>query len=336
MPGIEAYARGFAVLGDPAYRRAAERAADFALEHLRREDGGLWRVHRLGISRQEAYLDDYAFLARGLTALYRATGEARWLQAARELSAEMVARFWDEEVGGFFFTEASNALIVRSKFAQDSAMPSGNAVAAHALLDLAELTGQAHGSAELAEAYRSRAAQILSAFGGAMWAQPTASVHLTAAVERHLQASLSAAALAVAQADSLVSMRVELPAQQPVAGEAFAVAVHLSIRPGWHINANPPSGDLLIPTSLTLNADWPLDFARVRYPAGRSQAFPALAETLSVYEDQVALWADLSLPLAAAGTAGYLRFLVQYQACDEVRCLPPTELSQSVQVAVAP
>ena len=341
---IEAYARGFAVLGDPAYRRAAERAADFALQNLRREDGGLWRVHRLGISRQEAYLDDYAFLARGLTALYRATGEARWLQAARELSAEMVARFWDQEVGGFFFTEASNALIVRSKFAQDSAMPSGNAVAAHALLDLAELTGQAHGSAtrlsssksELAEAYRSRAAQILSAFGGAMWAQPTASVHLTAAVERHLQASLSAAALADTPADSLVSMRVELPAQQPVAGEAFAVAVHLDIRPGWHINANPPSGDLLIPTSLTLNADWPLDFARVRYPAGRSQAFPALAETLSVYEDQVALWADLSLPPAAAGTAGYLRFLVQYQACDEVRCLPPAELSQSVQVAVAP
>ena len=342
---IEAYAQGFAVLGDPAYRRAAERAADFSLQHLRREDGGLWRVHRLGISRQEAYLDDYAFLARGLTALYRATGEARWLQAAGELSAEMVARFWDQEVGGFFFTEASNALIVRSKFAQDSAMPSGNAVAAHALLDLAELTGQAHGSAgfdgelsrtELAEAYRSRAAQILSAFSGAMWTQPSASVHLAAAVERHLQTSLSAAALADAQVDSLVSMRVELPAQQPVAGEAFAVAVHLSIRPGWHINANPPSGDLLIPTSLTLNADWPLDFARVRYPTGRAQAFPALEETLSVYEDQVALWADLSLPKSAAGTAGYVRFLVQYQACDEIRCLPPAELSQSVLVAVAP
>ena len=342
---IEAYAQGFAVLGEPEYRRAAERAADFALKHLRREDGGLWRVHRLGISQQEAYLDDYAFLARGLTALYRATGEERWLQAAHELSAEMVARFWDQEVGGFFFAEASNALIVRSKFAQDSAMPSGNAVAAHALLDLAELTGQAHGSAEastlssaetLAEAYRSRAAQILSAFGGAMWAQPTASVHLTAAVERHLQTSLSAVASADTPADSLVSMRVELPAQPPVAGETFAVAVQLSIRPGWHINANPPSGDFLIPTSLTLNADWPLESARVRYPAGRSQVFPALAETLSVYEDQVALWADLSLSKSSAGTAGDVRFLVQYQACDETRCLPPTELSQSVRVAVAP
>lgn len=325
---IEAYARGFAVLGDSLYRRAAERAADFALKHLRRADGGLWRVHRLGISQQVAYLDDYAFLVRGLTALYRATGEGRWLQAARELSAEMVSRFWDEATGGFFFTEASNALIVRSKFAQDSALPSGNAVAAHALLDLAELTGQAH--------YRSRAAHILAAFGGAMRARPSASVHLAAAAERHLQTVLSAAASADTPADSLVSMRVELSVQRPVAGEAFAATVQLNIRPGWHINANPASGDLLIPTSLTLNADWPLDFARVRYPTGRARAFPALGETLAVYEDQVALWADLSLPPAAAGTAGYLRFLVQYQACDETRCLPPTELSQRVRVVVAP
>ncbi len=325
---IEAYARGFAVLGDPRYRRAAERAANFALENLRRADGGLWRVHRLGTSRQAAYLDDYAFLARGLTALHRATGEGRWLQAARELSAEMVARFWDQAAGGFFFTEADNALIVRSKFAQDSALPSGNAVAAHALLDLAELTGQA--------SYRRRVAQLLAAFGGAMRAQPTASVHLAAAAERHLQAALPAAAWADTPADSLVSMRVELSVQRPVAGEKFAAAVHLDIRPGWHINANPASGDLLIPTSLTLNADWPLDFARVRYPTGHSRAFPALGETLAVYEEQVALGADLSLPPAAAGTAGYVRFLVQYQACDETRCLPPAELSQRVRVAVTP
>lgn len=325
---IEAYARGFAVLGDSLYRRAAERAANFALKNLRRADGGLWRVHRLGISRQAAYLDDYAFLARGLTALHRATGEGRWLQAARELSAEMVARFWDQAAGGFFFTEADNALIVRSKFAQDSALPSGNAVAAHALLDLAELTGQA--------SYRRRVAQILVAFGGAMRAQPTASVHLAAAAERHLQTALPPAAWADTPADSLVSMRVELSVQRPVAGEEFAAAVHLAIRPGWHINANPASGDLLIPTSLTLNADWPLDFARVRYPTGHSRAFPALGETLAVYEEQVALGADLSLPPAAAGTAGYVRFLVQYQACDETRCLPPAELSQRVRVAVTP
>ena len=328
---IEAYARGFEVLGEVEYRRAAERAADFVLQRLRREDGGLSRVHRLGASQHRGYLNDYAFLMRGLTVLHRATGEQRWLQAAQELSGEMVARFWDQEEGGLFFAEAGGELIVRSKGAQDSALPSGNAVAAHALLDLAELTGEVR--------YRNRAAQILHAFGGGMRAQPSASVHLAAAAERYLRsASVRVSLPAVAEAvmvDSLVGIRVELPTSPLIAGETFAVTVHLTVREGWHINANPPSGDSLIPTSLTVNADLPLGFGGVRYPAGQDYIFPALAETLSVYEGEVMLWADLLLPEKAAGTAGDLRLLVQYQACDDSRCLPPAELSRSVRLVVA-
>jgi uncharacterized protein YyaL (SSP411 family) len=54
----------------------------------------------------------------------------------------MLARFWDEEHGGFFDTasdHADQALIVRPKGITDSAIPSGNAVAAAVLLDLAIL-----------------------------------------------------------------------------------------------------------------------------------------------------------------------------------------------------
>ena len=328
---IEAYARGFEVLGEAEYRRAAERAADFVLQRLRREDGGLSRVHRLGASQHRGYLNDYAFLMRGLTVLHRTTGEQRWLQAAQELSGEMVARFWDQEEGGLFFAEAGGELIVRSKGAQDSALPSGNAVAAHALLDLAELTGEVR--------YRNRAVQILHAFGGGMRAQPSASVHLAAAAERYLRsASVRVSLPAVAEAvmvDSLVGIRVELTTSPLIAGETFAVTVHLTVRQGWHINANPPSGDLLIPTSLTVNADLPLGFGGVRYPAGQEFIFRALAETLSVYEGEVTLWADLLLPEKAAGMAGDLRLLVQYQACDDARCLPPAELSRSVRLVVA-
>lgn len=328
---IEAYARGFEVLGQVEYRQAAERAADFVLDNLRREDGSLWRVHRLGASRHAGFLDDYAYFVRGLTVLHRATGEQRWLQAARELSDEMVARFWDGEAGGLFFAEAGSELIVRSKSAQDSALPSGNAVAAHALLDLAELTGEVR--------YRNRAAQILHTFGGGMRAHPSASVHLVAAVERYLRSvapNVQQSPLAHSVAgDSLVKMRVELPGVLPKAGETFAVAVHLRVREGWHINANPSSGDLLIPTSLTLNADMPLGFGGVRYPPGRDYVFPALAETLSVYEGEVVLWADLLLPEKAAGTSGDMRLLVQYQACDEARCLSPTELIRRVRLEIA-
>ena len=89
---------------------------------------------------------------------------------------------------------------------------------------------------------------------------------------------------------------------------------------------------MLVPTSLTLNADLPLGFEGVRYPRGEPYVFAALAETLLVYRGQVTLWADLSLPERAAGTAGDVRLLVQYQACEDARCLPPAELSRSVRL----
>ncbi len=76
---ITAYAYGYEVLQKEAYRRAAEQAAEFVLEHMQKPDGGLKRVYRQGSLKYDAYLEDYAFFAQGLLGLYRATGKERWL-----------------------------------------------------------------------------------------------------------------------------------------------------------------------------------------------------------------------------------------------------------------
>jgi uncharacterized protein YyaL (SSP411 family) len=56
----------------------------------------------------------------------------------------VIARFWDEGEGAFFFTSNDHEeLIVRKKTAQDGAIPSGNSVAALALCRLGKLTGEA-------------------------------------------------------------------------------------------------------------------------------------------------------------------------------------------------
>ena len=51
-----------------------------------------------------AYLDDYANLIDGLTRLYEATGEPRWIESALELARVMIDEFADPEHGGFFYT----------------------------------------------------------------------------------------------------------------------------------------------------------------------------------------------------------------------------------------
>ncbi len=140
---IAALARGAAVLHSPQYAKAAEQAAHFILEKLRRADGRLLARYRAGEAAYPAYLDDYAFLSWGLLELYEATFKPAYLAEAVRLVREMQDLFWDEEGGGFFFSARdAEELLLRPKEFYDGALPSGNSVAAYVLQRLARLTGE--------------------------------------------------------------------------------------------------------------------------------------------------------------------------------------------------
>ncbi len=129
-------------LKQPKYVDAASKAARFLLDNLRDEQGRLRRTFSQGQARLNAYVDDYAFLANGLLALHRATGREEWLTSARQLMEKQDELFWDEQLGGYFFTSADHQqLIVRGKILSDNARPSGNAVSAENLLYVAQATG---------------------------------------------------------------------------------------------------------------------------------------------------------------------------------------------------
>ncbi len=140
---IAAFAQAAQVLDDPSYAETAARAANFILRTMRGPDGRLFRTWSTGSpARLNAYLEDYAYLIDGLVSLYEATFAPRWIEAAVDLSRLMIEQFWDDSQGGFFFTGRDHeALITRTKDLLDNATPSGNAVAATALLRLARLTG---------------------------------------------------------------------------------------------------------------------------------------------------------------------------------------------------
>jgi uncharacterized protein YyaL (SSP411 family) len=130
------------VLGDARYLEAARRAAVFLLERMRTGDGRLLHSYKDGQARFNGYLDDYANLIDGLTRLFESSGEARWVSAALDLAAVMIAEFADPD-GGFFYTGRSHeSLIARQRDSFDNATPSGNAMAATALVRLAALTGR--------------------------------------------------------------------------------------------------------------------------------------------------------------------------------------------------
>ena len=154
---IAALARGAQILGNPAYEEAAENASGFILETLRDDEGRLRHRYREGEAGIIANLDDYAFLIWGLIELYEATFNSEYLKTALEVNTLMIEYFWNEKVGGFFFTpDDGEKLIVRKKEVHDGALPSGNAVAFLNLLRLARFTGDA--------AYDEKASEIVRAF----------------------------------------------------------------------------------------------------------------------------------------------------------------------------
>ena len=156
---ISAFAQGYRILGDEAYRDAAEGAAAFILNDMRR-DGKLLRTHREGESRLPAYLDDYAYMIVALVDVYEATFDPKWLAEADAIAKVMFTDFWDSEDPGFYFTSDDHKnLLVRTKNSQDGATPSGNSMAIYGLLrlakfiDSADYYGKAHAMLEANQRY---------------------------------------------------------------------------------------------------------------------------------------------------------------------------------------
>ena len=138
---LRSFAEAAVALGRPEYLEAAVNNANFLLVHMKPQ-GRLLRTYRQGQAKLLGYLEDYAFVADGLLALYEATFDRRWLEEATALVDSMIALFWDEGAGGFYDTGSDHeSLVVRPRDIFDNAQPCGGSVASEVLLHLALITG---------------------------------------------------------------------------------------------------------------------------------------------------------------------------------------------------
>jgi uncharacterized protein len=173
---ISALAQAYQVLDEPRYLAAAQRAATYVLEEMRRPDGALLATARDGRAKLNAYLDDYAFVVQGLIDLYEGDFDPRWIREALALSEHVEARFADAENGGYFTTSDDHEkLLARLKAPHDGALPAGQSVHALNLLRLAELTGRG----ELAQ----RAETVLRSVGALVNRYPHAFGQLLIALD---------------------------------------------------------------------------------------------------------------------------------------------------------
>ena len=138
---LRSFAEAAVALDRADYLDAAINNARFLLATMRPQ-GRLLRTYRDGQAKLLGYLEDYAFVADGLLALYESTFEPRWLKEASALADSMVELFWDQTAGAFYDTGSDHeSLVIRPRDVFDNAQPCGGSVASEMLLRLAVITG---------------------------------------------------------------------------------------------------------------------------------------------------------------------------------------------------
>jgi hypothetical protein len=176
---IRGMARAGRVLGRTEWVASARRALEFVRGRMWRE-GRLAATYKDGRAHLSAYLDDYAFLIEAIQELMQADFRPADLEFAEELAEVLLEQFEDRDAGGFFFTPHEHEpLLYRPKPGHDSALPSGNGVAALALGRLAALTGE--------DRYARAAERTLELFYPAMREQPGGFAQLLIALGEHLR-----------------------------------------------------------------------------------------------------------------------------------------------------
>ena len=139
-----------------------------------------------------------------------------------------------------------------------------------------------------------------------------------------------------AQAPKVVSGHLVLDANAVHAGSTVKAAVVADVESGYHINDHVPSLDYLIPTELKLQPAAPLTIGDTKYPKGSPQKFSFLETPISVYQGKLVVGAEIKVALDAKPGTYDLKGSLDYQACNDRACLPPTSLPLTLSVKVVP
>ncbi len=114
-------------------------------------------------------------------------------------------------------------------------------------------------------------------------------------------------------------------------GEAI---LHITIQPGYHINANPPTYAYLKATELELPASEGVSVGFIKYPKPITKKFSFAEKPLDVYEGEMELRVLLQAAKSSKPGNHSLTGKLRIQACDDQVCYPPGSLEVIIPVII--
>jgi thioredoxin:protein disulfide reductase len=119
------------------------------------------------------------------------------------------------------------------------------------------------------------------------------------------------------------------------AGGVAEVPIRLEIQSGWHVNANPPAAEEMIPTTVEIAAVPGITAGRVKYPAGERRKLSFADEELLVYDgDATTVRVPVAVAKGVPPGPHTLTGSLRYQACNDELCLAPVTVPFEVVIEV--
>jgi hypothetical protein len=138
---------------------------------------------------------------------------------------------------------------------------------------------------------------------------------------------------AVAQSsDELVKIRA--PKVNAQVGQEVLVKTFVSVKNGYHIQANEIVDELIIPTTLEIAEDKNFVIKKQVFPPTKKFILAGTNQHLEVYDGEFEIQTSLRVPLNVQKGDRQLRGILKYQACDSVRCLFPRTVEFVVNIQV--
>lgn len=117
------------------------------------------------------------------------------------------------------------------------------------------------------------------------------------------------------------------------AGEIFHVNLSIIVNKGWHINSNKPNDEFLIPSEVSVKSDF-VKLNSVTYPKAEEINFSFSDQPVSVYEGNTSAKLQLKANKDIKAGKYKVKVVLDYQACNDVSCLPPNATETEFEIEV--
>ncbi|HKB84702.1 MAG TPA: cytochrome c biogenesis protein CcdA [Ignavibacteriaceae bacterium] len=117
-------------------------------------------------------------------------------------------------------------------------------------------------------------------------------------------------------------------------GSEFKIAVKVMVDSGWHINSDKPNEDFLIPSQFSIDTSV-FKMGKVAYPKALDLKLEISETPLSVWESEVYVGALVNAPENLAPGKYLLPVYLDYQACNNMTCMPPNTVKDTIEIEVA-